>query len=106
MTDEKSTFLGRREFLGTLGATVAATGGLAVATQAAGENAAAATAPKIIDFHNHYVGPTFPLTTLANAPPALQSFWEGVSRRCWRAAMRSSCSVLRETPGKTAGAQR
>src|SRR5262249_24108040 len=35
---------------------------------------------KIIDFHNHYVGPDFPLTTAAGAPPALKSYWEGVNR--------------------------
>jgi len=35
---------------------------------------------KIIDFHNHYVGPSFTLTTLAGVPPAQRSFWEGVNR--------------------------
>jgi len=34
----------------------------------------------IIDFHNHYVGPDFTLTTLANAPPAQRSHWETVNR--------------------------
>lgn len=30
---------------------------------------------KIVDFHNHFVGPSFTLTTLADVPPALQRFW-------------------------------
>ena len=34
----------------------------------------------IIDFHNHYVGPSFTLTTLAGVPPALRAFWDGVNR--------------------------
>jgi hypothetical protein len=37
MTDETSTSLGRRQFLGTLGATVAAAGGLAETTPAASQ---------------------------------------------------------------------
>ena len=79
MTDEKSTFLGRRELLSAL--TAAATGGLFVAAQARGDKATEPTAAlKIIDFHNHYVGPSFPLTTLAKAPPALQSQWERINR--------------------------
>jgi aminocarboxymuconate-semialdehyde decarboxylase len=35
---------------------------------------------RIVDFHNHYVGPSFALTTLAGVPPAQRSFWEGVNR--------------------------
>jgi hypothetical protein len=35
---------------------------------------------QIIDFHSHYVGPSFTLTTLAGVPPALRAFWEGVNR--------------------------
>ena len=82
MTDGTSKSLGRRQFLGTLGATVAAAGALAEATPAAAEKAANAGTPplNIIDFHNHYVGPAFPLTTLASAPPALRSYWESVNR--------------------------
>jgi aminocarboxymuconate-semialdehyde decarboxylase len=34
----------------------------------------------IIDFHNHFVGPSFALTTLAGVPPAQRGFWEGVNR--------------------------
>jgi aminocarboxymuconate-semialdehyde decarboxylase len=79
MKEDKSTLLGRREFLGTL--TVAAAGALPAAAQAAGEKEAETpAASKIVDFHNHYVGPNFPLTTLAKAPLALQSYWQGVNR--------------------------
>ena len=80
MADGTSQPLGRRKFL--LGATVAAAGAFAEATQAAAEHSAGESAQplKIIDFHNHYVGPNFPLTTLASAPPALRSYWEGVNR--------------------------
>src|SRR5205823_2577835 len=79
MAKHKSGLLGRREFLGTL--TVAATGALPAAARAAGENTAQlAPAPNVIDFHNHYVGPNFPLTTLAKAPPVLQPVWRGINR--------------------------
>jgi predicted TIM-barrel fold metal-dependent hydrolase len=78
MALEKSAGLGRRDFLAALGATVTATGVVAAKAEAAEEMTA--TPLSIIDFHNHYVGPTFPLTTLAGAPPALRSYWEGVNR--------------------------
>lgn len=87
MTTRKSTPLGRREFLGALGAgagvAAVAAGSLTAPTQAADDKAADKTrAPlKIIDFHNHYVGPSFALTTLAAAPPPLRSYWEGVNRK-------------------------
>jgi predicted TIM-barrel fold metal-dependent hydrolase len=84
MTADRTTSLGRREFLGAIGAgaSAAAAGALATPAQAAGEKPEAkSTAPlKIIDFHNHYVGPNFAMTTLAGAPPALRSYWEGVNR--------------------------
>lgn len=35
---------------------------------------------KFVDFHNHFVGPSFALTTLAGLPPAQRPFWEGVNR--------------------------
>jgi len=38
------------------------------------------TSLEIVDFHNHFVGPAFALTTLAGAPPAQRGFWEGVNR--------------------------
>ena len=84
MTAGKSASLGRREFLGALGAgaSAAAAGALAAPAQAAGEKPESKSmAPlKVIDFHNHYVGPKFPLTTLAATPPALRTYWEGVNR--------------------------
>jgi aminocarboxymuconate-semialdehyde decarboxylase len=79
MKEDKPSLLGRREFMGTL--TVAAAGALPFASEAAGEKTTQpSTALNIIDFHNHYVGPNFPLTTLANAPPALQSRWQVINR--------------------------
>jgi len=35
----------------------------------------------IVDFHNHFVGPGFALSTLDAIPDAQREFWEGVSRR-------------------------
>lgn len=35
---------------------------------------------KIIDFHNHYVGPSWTLTNLANVPPAARPAFEAVNR--------------------------
>ena len=35
---------------------------------------------KIVDFHSHYVGPSFTLTTLARVPQAQRTYWEGVNR--------------------------
>jgi predicted TIM-barrel fold metal-dependent hydrolase len=82
MTNDNSNLLGRREFLGALGAGAAATAALATPAQAAGgtSQGKSTTPLKIIDFHNHYVGPKFPLTTLSGAPPALRSYWENVNR--------------------------
>ena len=36
---------------------------------------------KIIDFHNHYMGPSLTLTNLAAVPPAQKQYWEGVNRK-------------------------
>ena len=36
---------------------------------------------RIVDFHNHFVGPSFALTTLAGVPPGQRAFWEGVNRQ-------------------------
>jgi predicted TIM-barrel fold metal-dependent hydrolase len=79
MTTEKAS-LGRREFLGALGAGVAAGGALA-ATSAADAQEKSATPLKVVDFHNHYAGPLFALTTLNGVPPAQRSYWEGVNRK-------------------------
>jgi predicted TIM-barrel fold metal-dependent hydrolase len=80
MTSDK---MGRREFLGAgAGAAAMATGSLTAPAQAATEklDEKSATPLKIIDFHNHYVGPAFTLTTLAGAPPAQRKYWEEVNR--------------------------
>jgi predicted TIM-barrel fold metal-dependent hydrolase len=86
MKNEKSPSLRRREFLGVLGASAGAAaiagGSVGAAAQAPSEKADAKSAAplKIVDFHNHYVGPSFALTTMASAPPALREYWEGVNR--------------------------
>ncbi|MCC6780746.1 MAG: amidohydrolase family protein [Hyphomicrobiales bacterium] len=67
MTASEHATIGRREVLGAIG------GGIAAATVAAGEGRAQdkpAPTLKVVDFHNHYVGPAFTLTTMGNAPPA------------------------------------
>jgi predicted TIM-barrel fold metal-dependent hydrolase len=35
---------------------------------------------RVVDFHNHFVGPEFPLSTLDGVPAAQRAFWEGVNR--------------------------
>jgi aminocarboxymuconate-semialdehyde decarboxylase len=80
MKTNKSTSLPRREFLGA-GAAALAAGTLASAAQAADKADEKSAVPlKIVDFHNHYVGPDFTLTTLAGVPPAQRKYWEGVNR--------------------------
>lgn len=36
---------------------------------------------QVVDFHNHFVGPGLPLTTLGSVPESQRSFWEAVNRR-------------------------
>jgi aminocarboxymuconate-semialdehyde decarboxylase len=36
---------------------------------------------RIVDFHNHFVGLSFTLTTLAGVPPGQRAFWDGVNRQ-------------------------
>jgi predicted TIM-barrel fold metal-dependent hydrolase len=67
----------RRDFLGALSAGVAAAGSLAAATEATAQGAAPL---KIIDFHNHTIGPSWTLTNLANAPPAARAAVEALNR--------------------------
>ena len=67
----------RREFLGALERGVAAAGSLAAATEAAAQGAAPL---KIVDFHNHYIGPSWTLTNLANVPPAARPACEAINR--------------------------
>jgi aminocarboxymuconate-semialdehyde decarboxylase len=82
MEREKTPSLGRREFLGALGAGAVAAGAMTPPAHAAAEKADTNSGAllKIIDFHNHYVGPSFSLTTLNGVPPALRQYWEGVNR--------------------------
>lgn len=67
----------RREFLGALSAGVATAGSLTAATEAAAQEAAPL---KIVDFHNHYMGPSWTLTNLANVPPAARPAVEALNR--------------------------
>jgi aminocarboxymuconate-semialdehyde decarboxylase len=73
MQDNQSS---RREFLGTLGAGVAAAGTFAAAADATAQTA---TPPKIVDFHNHYMGPAWTLTNMASMPPAARPAWEKIN---------------------------
>ena len=83
MTTKKDDLLGRREFLGALGAGAVAAGSLGAATLAAAQKADDKTAAplRIIDFHNHYMGPKLTLTNLASVPPAARPYWEGVNKK-------------------------
>ena len=67
----------RREFLGALSAGVAVAGSLAAPTEATAQG----TAPlKIVDFHNHAIGPSWTLTNLGNVPPAGRPAFEAINR--------------------------
>ena len=65
----------RREFLGALGAGVAVAGSLE--TEATAQGAAPL---KIVDFHNHTIGPSWTMTNLANVPPAARPAVEALNR--------------------------
>jgi len=54
-----------------MGAGVASTAALAPANEAQAQEKPLPPL-KVIDFHNHYVGPSFTLTTMNNTPPALR----------------------------------
>jgi len=70
----RETQSSRREFLGALGAGVAAAGAVA------GETAAQdATPTRIVDFHNHYMGPSWTLTNLASLPAGARAAWEKIN---------------------------
>src|SRR5580658_6717715 len=73
MANEPGT--SRRDFVAAIGAAVTA-GPLAAATANAAEDAPPLP---IIDFHNHYAGPSFALTTLASVPPAARPVWERIT---------------------------
>ena len=63
--------IGRRDFLSALGAGVASGAMLAHARDARAQDKPAQPL-RVVDFHNHYVGPSFALTTMNNTPLALQ----------------------------------
>jgi predicted TIM-barrel fold metal-dependent hydrolase len=65
----------RREVVAAIGASVAA-GSLASATDGAAQSA---TPLRIVDFHNHYMGPSWTLTNLASLPPAARPAWEKIN---------------------------
>jgi predicted TIM-barrel fold metal-dependent hydrolase len=66
----------RRHFLGALGTGLAVAGSLAASTETVAQGA---TPLKIIDFHNHYMGPSWTLTNLASLPPAARATWEKIN---------------------------
>jgi predicted TIM-barrel fold metal-dependent hydrolase len=67
----------RREFLGALSAGVAVAGTLAAPGQTAAEGASPL---KIVDFHNHFMGPSWTLTNLAGLPPGARKAWEAINQ--------------------------
>jgi aminocarboxymuconate-semialdehyde decarboxylase len=72
----RETQSSRRKFLGVFGASVAAAGAVA----AKGETSAQPAAPAhIVDFHNHYMGPSWTLTNLAGMPVAARAAWEKIN---------------------------
>lgn len=58
--------LGRREFMGALGAAAAASA--ATSAQAQGAATSPARPLAVVDFHNHYIGPSFAITANASTP--------------------------------------
>lgn len=78
MAANKDMSLGRREFLAGLaaGASAVAAGSLAVSGSAAAQSAPPI---KIVDFHNHYMGPSWTLTNLASVPPQARPAWEKIN---------------------------
>jgi predicted TIM-barrel fold metal-dependent hydrolase len=66
----------RREFLGALSAGVAVAGTLAATSEATAQSAASL---KIVDFHNHYINPSWTLTNVATAPAAARAAQEKIN---------------------------
>ena len=65
----------RREFLGVLAQALRRQARLPLR-----EAAAQGAAPlQIVDFHNHYMGPSWTLTNLAGVPPAARPTWERIN---------------------------
>jgi len=76
----------RREFLGTLSAGVAVAGTLSASSEATAQSAASL---KIVDFHNHYISPSWALTNLARVPAAARAAQEKIN-----ANMQSESALL------------
>jgi aminocarboxymuconate-semialdehyde decarboxylase len=68
----------RREFIGAITTATAAAGSLSTTTESAAQGTSAPL--KIVDFHNHYMGPSWTLTNLATLPPAARPAWEITNR--------------------------
>jgi len=89
-TDSESS---RREFLGTLSAGVAAAGAIAAPSAASAQSAAPL---KIVDFHNHYISPSWSMTNLERMPAPARAAQEKIN-----ASMQSENALL--TSIETAG---
>jgi aminocarboxymuconate-semialdehyde decarboxylase len=63
--------IGRREFLAAMGAGATSAAALAQAREVQAQEKSSQPLA-VVDFHNHYVGPSFSLTTMNNTPPALR----------------------------------
>src|SRR5215207_3687134 len=70
MTANNQSSIGRREFLAALGAGATSAAVLASAGDAQAEQKSSPL--KVVDFHNHYVGPSFSFTTMNSTPAALR----------------------------------
>ncbi|MBX9824707.1 MAG: amidohydrolase family protein [Xanthobacteraceae bacterium] len=76
----------RREFLGALSASVAAAGALSAPSEATAQGSASL---KIVDFHNHYIDPSWSMTNLARVPAAARPAQEKIN-----ANMQSEAALL------------
>jgi aminocarboxymuconate-semialdehyde decarboxylase len=76
----------RREFLGTLSAGVAVAGTLAAPSAATAQSM---TSLKIVDFHNHYISPSWTMTNLSRMPAAARPAQEKIN-----ANMQSESALL------------
>lgn len=73
----------RRKFLAGIGAAALATGVNAAPVSAQGISGSAekgGTSLKVVDFHNHFVGPAFTSIAGAAAPAAQTAYWQQVNR--------------------------
>ena len=80
MPSNRKTSRDRRAFLGGVGAGIAAAAIGPRARAAAGQDPASAVPLKVVDFHNHYLGPSLASKAGGAAPPALQAYWAEVNR--------------------------